>query len=953
MLPTDYQNFIALSKYARWLPEQKRRETWNETVKRYFDFMEEHLAENNDYKLKKSLREELETAVRNLEVLPSMRALATAGPALDRCNVAGFNCAYLPIENSRCFDELFYILLCGTGVGYSVERQYINELPEVNEHFEKSKVVINVDDSKAGWARALKELIALLYAGQIPTWDVSKVRPAGSRLKTFGGRASGPGPLVDLFQYTVNLFTHAAGRKLTSIECHDLCCKIASAVVVGGVRRSAMISLSNLSDQRMRDAKSGAWYNTHPDRAFANNSVCYTDNPDMQTFMGEWYSLYMSQSGERGIFNRKAATAQVLKNGRRDPNHEWSTNPCCVSAVTPILTSKGYMPIIDTVGKAVQVWNGESFEEVKPYEAGVGELVRVHLSDGSYLDCTPNHRWCIVGKGFVHTENLALGDKLEKFPMPVITDGTALGIDAYSQGFYSGDGNEGYDFSWLYEPKYMCQGRLIGEIKSSVEGRKLWKHGPMLDKKFVPVNGTVDFKLNWLAGLLDSDGTVTRDENGNGFQIGSIDKEFLLRVKLMLTTLGARAKVVKGAPAGLRAMPDGDGGSKEYMCAEGWRLLIGNFDAYSLMSMGLNLSRLKHNGCAPQRDARQFVRVTNVEYLGVTEMTYCFTEPKTSRGTFNGIVTGNSEIILRPYQFCNLTELVVRPDDTADTLRRKARIAAILGTFQSTLTNFKYLRKIWTRNTEEERLLGVSMTGVCDNKLTYDNSNGQLPILLQTLRSEVVRVNKEFADALDIPQSTATTCNKPSGTVSQLVNAASGIHARYSTYYIRRVRSDNKDPLAKFLVDAGVPSEPCAYKPESTQIFSFPIKGPETGLTRDKLNAIQQLELWLLYQTYWCEHKPSVTISVKEHEWMEVGAWVYKNFDKISGISFLPYDGGSYVQAPYEEISEERFKDLETTFPKAISWEKLSEYEKEDGTTSSQEFACTGGICEIVDLEKK
>ena len=642
MLPTDYQTFIALSRYARWLPEQNRRETWNETVKRYFDFMEQHLEENNNYKLKKSLRVELESAVLALEVLPSMRCLATAGPALDRCNVSGFNCSYLPIESPRCFDELFYILLCGTGVGYSVERQYVGQLPTVNEHFEQSKTVIEVDDSKAGWARALRELIALLYIGQIPSWDVSKVRPAGSRLKTFGGRASGPGPLVDLFQYTVNLFKSAYGRKLTSLECHDLCCKIASAVVVGGVRRSAMISLSNLSDQRMRDAKTGAWYTSHPDRAYANNSVCYTEKPDMGTFLSEWKSLYDSHSGERGIFNRVASKNQAGFNGRRDTDFDFGTNPC-------------------------------------------------------------------------------------------------------------------------------------------------------------------------------------------------------------------------------------------------------------------------------------------------------------------------SEIILRPYQFCNLTEVVVRSEDTVDSLKRKVRLAAILGTLQSTLTNFKYLRKVWKRNTEEERLLGVSLTGICDNSLTFSSSGqqGTLTSLLTNLKNEVIRVNKEFADALDIPQSAATTCVKPSGTVSQLVNAASGIHTRYSQTYIRRVRADNKDPLTEFLKAQGVPSEPCAYKPESTTIFSFPIKGPKDGLTRNDLDAIKQLELWRIYQSYWCEHKPSVTISVNEHEWMDVGAWVFTNFDKVSGISFLPYDGGSYIQAPYEEVSEERFQELETAFPKTISWEKLSEYEKEDGTTSSQEFACTGGVCELVDLEKK
>lgn len=640
-LPTDYQQFIHTSRYARWIESENRRETWPETVKRYFDFMEQHLKEECNYKLKKSLRSELEQAVLKLEVLPSMRALATAGPALDRCNVAGYNCSYVPVDSPRSFDELFYILLCGTGVGYSVERQYINQLPTISEHFEKSSTVITVEDSKSGWARSFKELVALLYQGQIPSWDVSRVRAKGSRLKTFGGRASGPGPLVELFKWTVALFQNAAGRKLNSLECHDLCCKIAATVVVGGVRRSAMISLSNLSDPRMRDAKTGEWFRLHPDRSFANNSVVYTEKPDMGIFMQEWKALYDSHSGERGIFNRVASQKQAAKNGRRESAMDFGTNPC-------------------------------------------------------------------------------------------------------------------------------------------------------------------------------------------------------------------------------------------------------------------------------------------------------------------------SEIILRPYQFCNLCEVVVRAEDNVDSLKNKVRLATILGTFQSTLTNFKYLRKIWQKNTEEERLLGVSLTGICDNPLMYmdDLLNGPLDGRLQVLKNVAIETNKEFADELDIPVSAAITCVKPSGTVSQLVNAASGIHPRHSSYYVRRVRGDVMDPLAKFLEANGVPTEPCAYKPESTVVFSFPIEGPKKGLTRDNLNALQQLELWKTYQENWCEHKPSITVYVRESEWLEVGAWVYRNFDAVSGISFLPYDGGNYTQAPYEEISEETYRELADKMPKEIPWDKLKDYEKEDGTMSSQEFACVGGVCELVDIQK-
>lgn len=634
-LPTDYQKFIHTSRYARWVEEEKRRETWDETVNRYVDFMVSHLKNKHDYTPPPETVDAVRGGILSLKIMPSMRAMMTAGKALFRDNVCGYNCAYLPVDSLRSFDEALYILMCGTGVGFSVERQFVSQLPAVSEHFENSDSTIVVADSKAGWARAFKELISMLYSGQVPKWDLSRLRPAGAKLKTFGGRSSGPEPLNDLFNFTVETIRKASGRRLTSIECHDLMCKVGEVVVVGGVRRSALISLSNLSDDRMRNAKSGQWWDYAPHRSLANNSVCYTEKPDMEQFIQEWTALYRSKSGERGIFNRQGVKKIAAMNGRRDNNHEFGTNPC-------------------------------------------------------------------------------------------------------------------------------------------------------------------------------------------------------------------------------------------------------------------------------------------------------------------------SEIILRPYQFCNLSEVVVREDDTVVDLEEKVRLAAILGTWQSTLTDFKYLRKVWRDNTEEERLLGVSLTGIMDNELLSDPNVAKLYV--GSLKEVAVESNKNEAERIGIPQSTAVTCVKPSGTVSQLVDSASGIHPRYSNYYVRTVRGDIKDPLTQFMIDSGVPVEPCAMKPESTAVFSFPMKAPSTSVFRDDRTAVEQLELWKVYQEEWCEHKPSVTIYVKEHEWLEVGAWVYKNFDLVSGVSFLPHSDHSYQQAPYQEVSEEEYKKLLSNFPEEIDWGKLKEYEEDDTTSGSQELACTGGVCEVVDI---
>ena len=627
-LPTDYQSFIHTSRYARWLDDEGRRESWGETVDRYIN----NVVGN---KIDENTKDDLMFSILNLEVMPSMRAMMTAGPAANRDNTCMYNCSYLPVDDPKSFDEAMFILLCGTGVGFSVERQFVSKLPEIPELF-YSETTIVVKDSKEGWAKALRQVLALLWAGEIPQWDIGLVRPAGAKLKTFGGRASGPAPLVELFNFVITTFKNAQGRKLSSIECHDIMCKIGEVVVVGGVRRSAMISLSNLSDDRMRHAKSGAWWENDPQRALANNSVSYTEKPDAVSFMREWMALVESGSGERGVFNRQASKKQAEKNGRRDPNYEFGTNPC-------------------------------------------------------------------------------------------------------------------------------------------------------------------------------------------------------------------------------------------------------------------------------------------------------------------------SEIILRPNQFCNLTEVVVRATDSMEDLERKVKLATILGTIQSTYTKFPYLRKVWSNNTEEERLLGVSLTGIMDNSLMTIKNKG-LEKTLEHLRGICVSTNAEWADRLGIPVAAAITCVKPSGTVSQLVDSASGIHARHSPYYIRTVRGDNKDPLTQFMTDQGIPSEPCVMKPDQTTVFSFPVKSPEGAVVTEDMTAIEQLETWLMYQRSWCEHKPSVTINVRKDEWFEVGAFVYKYFDEMSGVSFLPYNEHTYQQAPYQEINKDHYKDLLSSMPSAIAWSELANYEKEDNTVSMQTMACTGDVCEMVDI---
>lgn len=628
-LPTVYQQFIYKSRYARWNEEFGRREEWPETVARYFNFFETHLKDKYGYSIPN--RSYLEDAILNLKVMPSMRALMTAGPALHRDNMAGFNCAYIPIDDLKSFDEILYVLMCGTGIGFSVERQFTNRLPYIPSSIVKSdNKIIVVHDSKIGWAVALRELIISLYEGIHPIWDTSKLRLAGARLKTFGGRSSGPEPLIDLFKFIVRIFHAAKGGKLSSLDCHDIVCKIAEVVVVGGVRRSALLSLSDLNDSQMRSAKVGQWWESNPQRSLANNSAVYLSPPNMDIFMDEWHSLYNSKSGERGIYSRFAAINQIEKNGRRNTSWEFGSNPC-------------------------------------------------------------------------------------------------------------------------------------------------------------------------------------------------------------------------------------------------------------------------------------------------------------------------NEVLLRPYQTCNLSEIILRPNDTKTSILDKLNIGATFGTWQSTLDNFRYVRKRWSDTQKEERLLGVSLTGIFDFDFT-SLSDGSLI----DFKNTVIDTNKQLASNLGINQSTATTCIKPSGTVSQLTDAASGIHPRHSPYYMRTVRGDKNDPLTRFLMNQGVPYEDCVVAPKNTTVFTFPQKSPSNSICRTEISAIEHLELYLAFQDTYCEHKPSITISVKEHEWLDVGAWVYKHMNELIGVSFLPYSDHSYRQAPYQDCSEGEYNEAMRKFPQEINWNRLIDYEKEDNTVASQELACVSGVCEIL-----
>lgn len=952
--PTIYQAQIHASKYARWREEDSRRETWEETVGRYISFMEGHIWEECGYDFK-DVSGGLKEAILTLEVMPSMRALMTAGPALKRDNVAGFNCSALAVNRPQAFDEALYLLCCGVGVGFSVERQFINQLPEVPWQLYPSDTTIAVRDSKIGWASALRQLIHLLYSGIVPRWDTSKVRPAGARLKTFGGRSSGPGPLVDLFQYVVATFKAAQGRKLSSIEAHGIMCKIGDIVVVGGVRRSALISLSNPSDDRMRDAKQGQWSDQHPEYALANNSAAWTEKPSMERFMDEWTALIKSKSGERGIFNREGARKKVAALGRRE-DHEFLLNPCaevllrdaglCVAGNTPIITYDGIVDIADLQDESTKIWNGERWSDVTIRKTRSNQtLLRVFLSDGSYLDCTPDHKfsvkdrfkkeWCEV-----EARHLMSFSKypLQVQPTVINYDGGRHIASAYTLGFGVGDGSidRGLVYIDLYGAKdgecpvegrrakeYLAPGYqvprvrtwtsleadLVTELKTDVEALRevsTW------DKESI---------LQFVAGLADADGSET---GTGGIRIYISQESRARTLQLILTQCGIRSSVCLLHRAGTRT-------NKGIRKHDLWYLQI--TDCARIPCHRLDVSK----GHRP-RFKSKYQSVVRVEKLEGLHDTFCFNEPERHMGVFGNVLT---------YQ-CNLSEVVVRPDDSWEDLERKVRLSAILGTFQSTLTNFRYLSGRWKKNADEERLLGVSLTGIMDNALLSDPDAKGLASRLSHLRQVVIDTNAEWAEKLGINQSVATTVIKPSGTVSQLVDAASGIHPRWSKYYVRTNRGNKTDPVAQMLYMSGVPTEDEAFHPDTTWVFSYPQKAPEHSVVRDELSAVDQLKIWLVYAEHWCEHNPSCTVYVREHEWLEVGAFVYRHFDRMCGVSFLPHSDHTYKQAPYQEVDRSTYERLAEEMPKELDWSLLAEYEKEDTTEGIKELACVAGACEVV-----
>jgi len=906
-------------------------------------------------------------------------------------------------------------LMCGTGVGYSVEGIYVNELPTIAEEFHETDTTIVVRDSKIGWAAGFRELVSLLYAGLIPSWDLSRVRPAGARLKTFGGRSSGPAPLNDLFNFAVNIFKEAAGRKLRPIEASDLVCKIAEIVVVGGVRRSALISLGDLEDRDMRSAKQGAWTNTHGHRRLANISAVYNGRPPLHTFMKEWAALYSSFSGERGIFNRRAARLQCEKTGRRQVEGQaFGTNPC-VADSTWILTSEGPRQVKDLIHSPfVAMVDGEQFAcRTGFFPTGHKEVYRLETQEGYSLDLTSNH---LVKKiirrtrqnidtGWVEAGDLLSGDEImlgnhggNTWGGPGnFEEGYLVGQIVGNGGYIEGSGNKSdsaYVRFWGEHSETMsssCLEMTSNNVKhrsdlASVYNKENKTHqvrcvGLARLCQQVGIDSSLklaspqlemtssNFVRGYLSGLFDADGSVQGDLiKGASIRLGQANHERLQAVQRMLARLGIKATIYKERKAeGNYLLPNGKGGSKLYWCKamhdlcisntsmELFHTLIGFKDPSKCRRLEKILSSYQRR---PNRE-KFFCKVKSFTYLGKKDV-YDATIDDVHEFDANGLQVHNcSEILLRSCEFCNLTEVVVRLGDSFEEIERKVRLATILGTIQATLVDFRYLRKKWRRNCEDERLLGVSLTGIMDHEVLRSvegsfEHNGVIYTLEQALehfKGVAIDTNKEWSAKFGIKAAAAITCVKPSGTVSQLVNSASGIHERWNSFYIRNVRADNKDPLTRMMKDVGIPHEPAAEAPSHMTVFSFPVES-DNGSSRHNRNAIDQLNHWLAYQRHWCEHKPSITVYIGKDEWFKVADWIWEHFDEVSGIAFLPKDESEhrYTQLPYQDCEREDLELLKQKMPLEIDWDLLSRFEKEDMTRGSQTLACTGNSCEIVDL---
>jgi hypothetical protein len=964
---SQYQNIIYITQYARFNHELGRRECWNETVTRYMNFMRYYIKENNGYYIGNEEYNTLYNAILNFEVMPSMRLLVSSGKAALENGCMGFNCSSRAIDHYKVWAEASFLLMSGCGFSYSVQRKFVDRLNEVPVNLKEIDKTIIVEDSRIGWSLCIEEFIKNLYDGYILKYDVSKLRTAGAILYTSGGRSAGPEPLVRILEGIKKIFKKAQGRKITSLEAHDICCIIAESVICGALRRSACLSLTDLHDEEMRNAKQGEWWNDNPHRSLANISAAYYERPSLLEFNNEWQSLIDSNCGERGLFSIAGIKNKMKRIGKRDTNRNFAPNPC-VTGDTLLLTDNGYMNIKSLVDISVNIWNGNQWSKVIPFSTGVNKINRVTFSDGSYLDCTPYHKF-IIKKGRygsnnykrIQTKDLNVGDRLCKFDMPIIDiDNNDPEIDAYSQGFYSGDGTNNRVRSSLYEPKYSVIPRLIGRFSEHdpINKKIYWSHGKMMRKDFVPINTSLEYKLNWIAGLLDADGCVTRDKNGNGLQLVSIDSDFLVDVKLLLTTLGIQSKIVYASSAHKTKFKSDQ---KEYRCKSTNRILIGNMATYGLMNLGLKTNRLVISANRPQRSAQRFVTVKSIEDLGIEEETYCVTEPINHTMCVNGIITaqcGEINLIIDNTdeqgnvlnspggQFCNLSCAVIRENDTKNSIIRKVELATRLGTYQTCITNYPYIDKGWKENSERENLLGVSLMGICDNKFMAGQEGiTELSAFLCHLNIRAEKVNEVLSQRMNINKSKAICTLKPSGNSGELGSASSGVHCRFAEYYIRRVRLNIHDPICELLRFQEVPNEVDLMN-NNTIVFSFPQKSPNGSILRRDMSALDMLELVKIYNEYYTDHNTSVTINVKDNEWDEVGKWVYSNFDSIYGLSFLPYDNSSYKQMPYEEIGEEVYNKLKSK-EQDVDFSLLRHLESTDMTTGSQALACVSGNCGI------
>lgn len=1034
-LVDPYKAFISKSRYARWISEYNRREKWEETVQRYVDFFAPKV--NIDAESK----QEIFDAIRNHEVMPSMRAIMTAGEALERSNVAGFNCSFIAIDSPRAFDEALYILMCGTGLGFSVEKRYTRYLPEVPANIQPSDRVVVVHDSKEGWAQGYRELVASLFEGYLPKWDIRQIRPEGARLKTFGGRSSGPQPINDLFEFTVKIFAGARGRKISSIECHEIMCMIGSIVVVGGVRRAALISISSLSDDEMRDAKSGEWWMNKPHLALSNNSATHHSKPSRKEFDAEWEALRLSKSGERGIFN--LAGAKEHSPERRESTKIAGLNPCLVGSAR-ILTEKGWTTFADAYkdgssqriiqdSRVTYIPTDDGIEHPENWKININRptasrvidashvfltqkdvpVVRVETRSGHSVTLTPDHH-IATKNGMVEAGSIKAGEKIlitagplpntsivDRLPeSPEEHEAFLMGMIAGDGTFSAGKTTEIAHIDLWGEDVDVIQPVVERSLKAiwSVYGETVLSGGnrpfvnyltvrdpkrgrvrisssflaALLSKKYgfcrgakhtVPAslveNARTSASLYYVAALAFCDGTVNKYNKvgSSSIRISQSNKDMLRDVQLILLANGISGSLYQRHPARTSMLPDGRGGAAEFHCKANYELIFmmhaHEFTRYVGFLAGHKKVLSESMFVQPSRKKNIYATVTEVVPAG-SEDVYCLKEDVNRTLCADGVTMRRcAEILLRPSEFCNLSEVVVQDTDTIEDLKSKVVIATKIGTWQSTLTNFPYLRPEWKENCDEERLLGVSITGTEGHPVINGRQGKEkMAKWLQEMKSVAISTNKKEARRIGINFSASITCAKPSGTVSQIVGVSSGIHPWYAQYFIRRVRASKMDPMAKFLEEAGVPCEEDAYNDKNI-VFSYPTAAPEGSITRHDRTAIEQAEMWIAFKENWTEHNPSVTVYIGDEEWEEMADWVYEHFDRVVGMSFIPKEdeSHSFVQAPYEEITKEQYEQMQAGMPE-INWDFLGIYETDDNTTGSQTLACQAGQCDVADIVK-